>query len=294
MVVGRKPTTPFDYLVLRTLTMKLTFVGSGGAFTMNNYQSNMILEIAGRRLLIDCGSDIRWGLKDLGLNHRSIDALYISHQHADHIGGMEWLGFYTYFDPAAKKIPLFVNGHLAQDLWDHSLQGGLGSIQGKITTLDDFFDVKRIPANGGFEFEGTEFRVVQTIHVMNGFYVVPSYGLLWTATNGKKVFLTTDTQFCPHQITDFYNWADVIFHDCETSPYKSGVHAHYNDLRTLDASVKSKMWLYHYQDGDLPDVVGDGFLGFVKKGQSFDFSIPQYCLEEAMAAELQARASGNH
>jgi len=31
------------------------------------------------------------------------------------------------------------------------------------------------------------------------------------------------------------------------------------------------MWLYHYQDGELPAAVADGFAGFVAKGQVFEF-----------------------
>lgn len=65
--------------------------------------------------------------------------------------------------------------------------------------------------------------------------------------------------------------ADVIYHDCETSPFKSGVHAHYNDLKTLPSATKAKMWLYHYQPGEKPDALADGFLGYATKGQSYDF-----------------------
>ena len=39
--------------------MRLTFLGTGSAFTMQNFQSNMLLEDGGRRLLIDCGGDVR-------------------------------------------------------------------------------------------------------------------------------------------------------------------------------------------------------------------------------------------
>jgi hypothetical protein len=31
------------------------------------------------------------------------------------------------------------------------------------------------------------------------------------------------------------------------------------------------MWLYHYQDGPLPDAKADGFAGFVNQGQTFEF-----------------------
>lgn len=38
--------------------MNLTFLGSGSAFTTENYQSNIIIDNAGKKLLFDCGSDI--------------------------------------------------------------------------------------------------------------------------------------------------------------------------------------------------------------------------------------------
>jgi hypothetical protein len=43
-------------------------------------------------------------------------------------------------------------------------------------------------------------------------------------------------------------------------------------LSALSAEIKRKMWLYHYQPGPLPDAEKDGFRGFVKRGQTFDFS----------------------
>lgn len=87
--------------------------------------------------------------------------------------------------------------------------------------------------------------------------------------------MTTDTQFSPEQIKNFYDMADLIFHDCETGEFESGVHAHYNQLKTLPEKFTKKMWLYHYQDGELPDAKADRFLGFVKIGQVFDYNKPR-------------------
>ena len=144
------------------------------------------------------------------------------------------------------------------------------SLQGSIADMDTFFDVHPIQKNAGFSWNGIFFQLVQTIHVVDGFSFMPSYGLLFDY-NGKTIFITTDTQHCPHQIIDFYNSSDLIFHDCETTPYKSGVHANYIDMaKDLSDENKSKMWLYHYNQGELPDAEKDGFKGFVKKGQSFD------------------------
>jgi len=253
--------------------MQLIFLGSGSAFTVggDNYQSNMMLvSPRGKRMLIDCGSDARFALFDLGLNHRDISDIYISHLHADHVGGLEWIAFTSIFDQPRHRIKLHAAEVLYKPLWENVLCGGLSSLQGKEPSFDIFFDLHPIRDNSSFEWEGIRFSIVQTIHALCGYKILPSYGIKFTS--GKhKVFITTDTQFAPHQIIDFYEEATVIFQDCETAQFASGVHAHYNELITLPDHIKNKMWLYHYQPGPLPNAKKDGFIGFVAKGQSFNF-----------------------
>ncbi|VEH28122.1 metal-dependent hydrolase of the beta-lactamase superfamily transporter III [Legionella sainthelensi] len=45
------------------------------------------------------------------------------------------------------------------------------------------------------------------------------------------------------------------------------MHAHFSQLDTLAPEIKAKLWLYHYNDGKLPDAQFHGFLGFVQCGQ---------------------------
>lgn len=262
-------------------TMKLTFIGVGSAFTKKYWQSNMLLETGGKRLLIDCGTLAHLALRDLGLAVKDIDALYVSHPHADHIGGIEEFALMSYFNPNKKSIwtedpkekgrpTLYVDQDLCDKLWEESLKGGLRTLQNQVASLDTYFNVVRVPKNREFDFAGVNMRTVQVIHVMDGYSFMPSYGLMWTGPSGKRIFLTTDTQHCPNQIRDFYRTADIVFQDAETTPFESGVHAHYNDLVTLAPDFKEKMWLYHYADSELPDAEADGFAGFVQQGQVFE------------------------
>jgi ribonuclease BN (tRNA processing enzyme) len=256
--------------------MRLQFIGSGSAFTVgaDNYQSNMILETdEKKKLLIDCGSDAKNALFDLGISFKDLEGVYVSHLHADHVGGLEWLSFATYFEPECKKPHLYVPEALVYDLWENVLSGGLKSIENKEVYLSTFFKIEKIKNNKGFFWRDIHFKILQTMHVMSEQTIIPSYGLFFEI-DGIKIFLTTDTQFCPHQIKDFYNAADIIFHDCETANWFSGVHAHYKELITLSPEIKKKMWLYHYNPGPLPDSKSDGFRGFVKRGQTFDFANP--------------------
>lgn len=248
---------------------EITFAGVGSAFTTQDYwQSNMVINTNDGQMLVDCGGDARFSLGELGIQACDPDAIYISHLHDDHIGGLEWLGFSTYFNPNCNRPTMYIVEDLIDDLWG-SLKAGMQSHEGVVLTLDSFFKVQGIKPNMAFKFGGLSLQPVQTVHVMNGFRIVHSYGLL-IDNHGHKTFLTTDTQFCPRQIEKFYKEADLILQDCETAPYKSGVHAHYSDLVTLDSEIKEKMWLYHYQPNPHQRPEDDGFAGFISKGQSFD------------------------
>jgi ribonuclease BN (tRNA processing enzyme) len=257
--------------------MKLLFLGSGSAFTTgaDNYHSNMLLiNDRGDKLLLDCGSDIRFSLYDAGFSYTDITDIYISHLHADHVGGMEYIGLTTLFNPRCDKPKLYVSKDVASELWDRSLSGGMRDIGGNIADLNTYFELVKVDYNGHFIWQNHKFNLVRVIHIHNGFNLMPSYGLFFEI-EGVKVFLTTDTQLCLAENGQYYEEADIIFHDCETSEYPSPVHVSYDKLAQLPTKIKRKMWLYGYQPGALPDAKKDGFLGFVKRGQVFNFSNSQ-------------------
>lgn len=253
--------------------MKLIFLGTGSAFTVgdHNYHSNMLLESSeGKRLLIDCGSDIRFSLHEQGLSYQDIHDVYISHLHADHVGGIEGLAFNTKFNSAHQKVRLHLSDTLVPSIWDNVLAGGLTLLTEGKMQLSSYFVVEAVPSKGKFTWENIDFYLIQTVHIKTKNELMPCYGLLFRLKE-MTIFITTDAQLTP-EITNIYSQADLIFQDCETAPTKSGVHAHYTDLIKLDPQTKKKMWLYHYQPGPLPDAQAEGFCGFVKKGQVFNFS----------------------
>lgn len=258
--------------------MKFQFIGTGSAFCLENYQTNTIIEEDNKRLLIDAGGDVRWALKDVGLSYKDINALYVTHGHGDHIGGIEYLAFCTYFDPTVEHKPmLYCNKGLICDIWNNALSLGLKSIQGKVVNLRDYFTVNEIDENKYFLWGSGKFELVQAVHIMSGYSIVATYGLMITIGT-KKVYMTGDTQFNPNQIKDFYRQADFIIQDCETTPFCSGVHANFNELITLSEDIKNKMYLVHYQDNVVNEwkewqkkVHDAGFLGFIKKGEIIEF-----------------------
>jgi ribonuclease BN (tRNA processing enzyme) len=268
--------------------MKLQFIGRGGAFApISVGNSNMILTSeSGKMMLVDFGTTAPYIMRDeMGIDFKEIDSIYITHQHADHVGGLELFAFSRYFMPKTDSNGVFVKPKLyciktlMKELWDNTLKGGLESLQGKIMTLTDYFECKPVNENKSFDWEGYRFFPIQTVHVRSGYIIKNSYGLAINKIhydNGKHaytvkseaVYITSDTQF-DMGLMEFYKNSRMIFHDCETTPFKSNVHPNYVDLLTLPVDIKKKMWLYHYGQ-KIDSFEKDGFAGFVEKGQIFE------------------------
>lgn len=267
--------------------MTIKFLGRGGAFApMEVGNSNMMITSeSGKRLMFDFGSTAPYIYRDeWKMDFADIDAFYISHLHADHVN-LEMVAFHRYFlpkrDEAGNRIKpkLFMVTPLMKELWDNTLSGGLESVQGKIMTLTDYFECKPVVENESFEWEGYRFTPIQTVHVRSGYIIKHSYGLAVQKINQLQsgeaaidygrydAYITSDTQF-DMGLMEFYDRANIIFHDCETGNYKSIVHSHYSDLKTLPDRIRKKMWLYHYNQPE-PTFKEDGFAGFVEKGQEF-------------------------
>ncbi|MEM1282534.1 MAG: MBL fold metallo-hydrolase [Chlamydiota bacterium] len=251
--------------------MRLIFLGCSSSFAVGpkTYHSNMVLKNGNEYFLIDCGGDTRHALHDVGLSYQDITHVYISHLHGDHTHGLEWLGLSWHFEIEDTLPKLFIREDLVDTLWENLLKGSMSTIKGQVSSLSTYFDLNVLKEDEKFRWQGANFELVPVIHYYDNSNLAPCYGLVIT-TKKQKTFITTDTQFTPELLRPHYEEADMIFHDCETSKKHSGVHAHYNELVSLPAEIKSKMWLYHYNNSDLPDATGDGFAGFVIRGQEFE------------------------
>jgi len=256
--------------------MKLTFLGVA-SFLSEGFQSNMLLDADnGKTLLLDCGTDIKHSLKAVGREVKDIDAVYISHLHGDHMGGLEWLGFYSYFI-TKKKIKLFIHESLLSELW-MMLSPSMSNHKGKYLSIDDYFEIKTFTDSGkiSFCFGNCIFQARKNLHVKGKYQNMYSYSLLVDDKNSINTdealfYISFDTE-AAHIIN-----AKYIFYDCDVMNL-SGVHVNYSDLKKFGKRTRKKMWLYHYTDlslykgeyGEMPDEKEDGFAGFVQEGQIFE------------------------
>lgn len=71
-----------------------------------------IVDVDGRRILIDCGPDFREQM--LGIDFRKLDAVLITHEHYDHVGGLDDLRPYSVFGDVNVYAEQFCVDHLIE------------------------------------------------------------------------------------------------------------------------------------------------------------------------------------
>lgn len=261
--------------------LSLFFLGTGTAFSKKYFQTNLLVIKGQDHLLIDCGSLCPFVLDRIyHSNISKIDNILLTHPHSDHIGGMEeaaLVGRYI----AKKKPNIVINDEFKELLWNESLRGGLQySETGKMTFEDYFTQITPMSAiKKPYEINLAHVGSID-IKLFRTFHVTTTPGSLKNAQYSQgviidnKILYPCDTQFNPEQLKFLLQTYPIeyIFHDCDLSGTAAGVHATYDQLKTLPADIKEKMYLCHYGDGAAEiNPKNDGFAGFLKAATYMDF-----------------------
>ncbi len=87
----------------------LCTLGTGGTLPMpDRALSSLYVRVQGHALVVDCGEGTQVGVQRLGWGFRCIDALLITHYHADHCSGLP--GMLLAMSKAQKETPLHIYG----------------------------------------------------------------------------------------------------------------------------------------------------------------------------------------
>ena len=240
--------------------VKLQFIGAGDSECLNYYNTNLLVEHQGQRLLVDCGWTAKRALHDLGLCTTDIDAIYITHVHGDHVFGLERFGFENRYVHDEYRIKLFVPRSVLPLLWDETLKGSMGYSSDGENKLEDFFDVRVV--DDGFSWQSLDFELFPTPHTKGK----PSFGIRLP----HRFTFTSDSNV----IDDFASLVDGdihIFHDAYSAGDFHPAHATLQEMRDAYTSeLLKRIYLVHYDDAIATrgDALND-FAGWVKQGEVF-------------------------
>ncbi|MHA6203194.1 MBL fold metallo-hydrolase [Dyella soli] len=230
------------------MNWNLHFLGVGAAHAVELGSSAVVLERDGAPLLlIDCGPDtLDRYLAAYGEPPR---ALYITHTHMDHVGGMERLFFRLWFDAQWRgRTRVFIHAGLLT--W---LQGRVADYPNVLAEGGaNFWEAfQLVPCTRGFWLDGHWFDVFGTRHHMAG----TSYGV---ALAGSFAY-TGDTRPIPEVLARVAGDTEVIAHDCGLvgNPSHTGI----DDIeREYPEPLRQRLRLYHYgSEADGAALQGRGY-----------------------------------
>ncbi|MGB5733559.1 MAG: MBL fold metallo-hydrolase [Thiohalocapsa sp.] len=249
----------------------LCFLGVGNSQALALGSSSAVLEVGDApRLLIDCGP----GTLDayLGRYGESPRAIFITHAHFDHVGGLEGLYYRLATStqtpaPVRLYVPVTLIPVLQRRLADYPnllAEGG-----------SNFWDVfQLVPVSEAFWHEDWRFTVFPVRH----HEYLSAFGL---ALEGMFLY-SGDTRPIPEVVNRYANRGEWIFHDCcsVANPSHTGV----DDLM---GEYKSEQWqrmvVYHYESEQAGRLLEARGLTIAHPGQRFALDPRPPLVEESVA-----------
>jgi phosphoribosyl 1,2-cyclic phosphodiesterase len=210
--------------------VSLEFVGCGNSTSKDFGNSSAVVSINEDALLaIDFGYTAYHAFKE---RYKKLpDAIYLTHVHLDHIGGLQSLFYDAHFSNN-KPIKIFI--HHSQISALHSIMGSLENIVAESSV--NFYDAFQLtPVSDTFWFSQHKFNVFEARHHSARF----SHGL---SLSGRFAY-TSDTKPIPEVLMTYASQGEVIFHDL--SIMKQPSHTFFDELDSYPDHILSRMIFYH-------------------------------------------------
>jgi ribonuclease BN (tRNA processing enzyme) len=240
----------------------LRFLGVGNSHALSLGSSAAVLEAGDEPLLlIDCGPDTLSAYTEA--YGRLPEAIFITHAHLDHIGGLEGL-FYRL--ATAGSAPTAPRLYLPAPLLE-VLQRRLADYPNLLAEGGcNFWDVfQLIPVSERFWHRDHLFSVFPVRH----HEYLAAFGL---ALEGRFLY-TGDTRPIPETINRYAGRGEPIFHDCCTTPNPS-----HTSVQDIQLEYKREQWLrmhfYHYESAAAGRLMEKQGYRIVKRGERVDLSDP--------------------
>ena len=195
------------------LKVVLLGTGLGPPVNLRQYGASTLIEAGGVRLLFDCGRGATIRLAQVGVPLGSINRLFLTHLHSDHVIQIPDL-LLTGWVGGGRKVPLEVWGpEGTSDMMDHLRRAFAFDIHMR-RDVDE-----KVPGDGiqvvshdikqGVVFDGQGVKV--TAFVVDHSPVTPAFGYR-IDYRGRSVVLSGDTRVSENLVR-FAQGADVIVHE---------------------------------------------------------------------------------
>ena len=249
--------------------MRVTLLGTGTPFpSAERFGSAILVEVAGKKLLFDCGRGVVIRLTQVRVNPKDIDGLFLTHLHSDHVVGIPDLWLSGWFLGRDKSLPIWgppgtrsMTEHLVQAFgFDISIrQAAPDPLPAKGVEID----AKEIEQG---EIYNDGLTRVSAFLVDHG-PVKPAFGYRVDGA-GHSVVISGDTKFCQN-LVDFARGADCLIHAAWSAGWKNSAPpskrsiASAEDAGRVFGIVKPKLGVvYHYKDEEgLEDAVRKEYNG---------------------------------
>ena len=142
---------------------EVVFIGTSDAFgSGGRRQSAVLVRTGSGAFLLDCGMTTGTGLCQLGIERNEIDAILVSHFHADHFGGIPPFLLGALYEDQ-RKHPLHIGGPPGIREWVYNLAAAMGyGIEDREWPFEITFDV--LPLTGKIEIGPARTAAFETLH----------------------------------------------------------------------------------------------------------------------------------
>jgi ribonuclease BN (tRNA processing enzyme) len=220
--------------------IRLHFVGTGEAFDPERPNTSVVYEGA-RTLLIDCGYAVPHALWRLRRDPSWLDAVYLTHRHADHSFGLPPL--LAWMRTAGRTRPLTVfagagNAGFVPELLESGYPGAFAP------TKCFPIEVVEIPLapSAPLAWGGLELSAARTRHS------VPNHALRIRAETEPTVCVSGDGAPTPESLA-LYRGAEVLVHECYDPTPGYANHANAAELfPAIEAAGVRELYAVHLRN----------------------------------------------
>jgi len=181
--------------------MRVQFIGVGEAFDETQANNSQLLEWSGCRLLIDCGYAVPHALWRLHPDPELLDAIYLSHRHADHYFGLPSYFVRLMEDGRSRDIDVICSEGMAtviQEMIDYAYQNVMSHAKFGVNYIE-------VVAGEPLQYHNAKLEFAPSSHPVRNYAIKVS-------VEGSSYAYSGDGNFT-EQTRELYHGSSLVAHE---------------------------------------------------------------------------------